>query len=201
MLQRMKSDLISSQLRSQELKESMKSKNDIAKEETEKQRRAKQERIQAKMKLQQIFNELQQDQKERDQRIIGLQKSIRNKEEALKNKMERVKRQTDIAEMAANENKDQNEIQMQEKFLVQRLYSAFLKKKMENEMNNNRYIEDAFQKIRTATNLSNVNEIVHRFLTREQTYSELLIAVSENERKIENLRKDHEIWGEKLHEL
>lgn len=37
----------------------MKSKNDIAKEETEKQRRAKQERIQAKMKLQQIFNELQ----------------------------------------------------------------------------------------------------------------------------------------------
>jgi len=103
--------------------------------------------------------------------------------------------------MAANENKDQNEIQMQEKFLVQRLYSAFLKKKMENEMNNNRYIEDAFQKIRTATNLSNVNEIVHRFLTREQTYSELLIAVSENERKIENLRKDHEIWGEKLHEL
>lgn len=115
--------------------------------------------------------------------------------------MERVKRQTDIAEMAANENKDQNEIQMQEKFLVQRLYSAFLKKKMENEMNNNRYIEDAFQKIRTATNLSNVNEIVHRFLTREQTYSELLIAVSENERKIENLRKDHEIWGEKLHEL
>ena len=115
--------------------------------------------------------------------------------------MERVKRQTDIAEMAANENKDQNEIQMQEKFLVQRLFSAFLKKKMENEMKNNLKIEDAFQKIRTTTNLSNVNEIVHRFLTREQTYSELLIAVSENERKIEKLRKDHELWGEKLHEL
>ena len=90
---------------------------------------------------------------------------------------------------------------MQEKFLVQRLYSAFLKKKMEHEMKRNYNIEDAFQKIRTATNLSNVNEIVHRFLTREQTYSELLIAVSENERKIENLRKDHETWGAKLHEL
>ena len=84
---------------------------------------------------------------------------------------------------------------------MQRLYSAFLKKKMENEMKKNYGIEDAFQKIRTATNLSNVNEIVHRFLTREQTYSELLIAVSENERKIENLRKDHETWGSKLHEL
>lgn len=68
-------------------------------------------------------------------------------------------------------------------------------------MDKNLTIEDAFQKIRTATNLSNVNEIVHRFLTREQTYSELLIAVSENERKIENLRKDHETWGSKLQEL
>lgn len=201
MLHRMKADLIASQIRSQELKESMKSKNDIALEETEKQRKAKQERIQAKMKLQQIFNELQQDQKEREQRISGLQRSIRNKEEALKRKMERQKRQHEIAEMAQNENKDQNEIQMQEKFLVQRLYSAFLKKKMEHEMKKNYAIEDAFQKIRTATNLSNVNEIVHRFLTREQTYSELLIAVSENERKIENLRKDHETWGSKLHEL
>ena len=46
-----------------------------------------------------------------------------------------------------------------------------------------------------------MNEIVHRFLTREQTYSELLMNVSENERKIENLRKDHETWGSKLHEL
>jgi len=32
--------------------------------------------------------------------------------------MERVERQEKIAEHAANENKDQNEIQMQEKFLV-----------------------------------------------------------------------------------
>jgi len=32
--------------------------------------------------------------------------------------MERVKRQSEIAEMAANENKDQNEIKMQEQFLV-----------------------------------------------------------------------------------
>jgi len=27
------------------------------------------------------------------------------------------------------------------------------------------------------------------------------MAVSDNERKIENLRKDHETWGAKLHDL
>jgi len=32
-------------------------------------------------------------------------------------------------------------------------------------------IEEAFQKIRTSTGLTDVQEIVHKFLTREQTYS------------------------------
>mmetsp|Transcript_11399 Transcript_11399/g.19234 ORF Transcript_11399/g.19234 Transcript_11399/m.19234 type:complete len:188 (+) Transcript_11399:831-1394(+) len=90
---------------------------------------------------------------------------------------------------------------MQEQFLVQRLFSAFLKRKMEKEMEKHSYVEDAFQKIRTATGFSDVNEIVHRFLTREQTYSQLLMAVSENERKIDTLRVDHEAHALKLHEL
>ena len=38
-------------------------------------------------------------------------------------------------------------------------------------------------------------------MTREQTYSQLLMAVSENERKIDNLRVDHETSAAKLHEL
>ena len=84
----------------------MKSKTDILSEESEKQRRAKQERIQAKMKLEQIMMDLTLDQKERQERISGLHKSIRNKEEALRRKMDRVRRQQEIAEMAANENKD-----------------------------------------------------------------------------------------------
>ena len=46
-----------------------------------------------------------------------------------------------------------------------------------------------------------MQEIVHKFLTREQTYSQLLMAVSDNERKIDNLRRENEHWREKLHEL
>ena len=40
--------------------------------------------------------------------------------------------------------------------------------------------------------MTDVNEIVHKFLTREQTYSQLLQAVSENEAKIDHLRKENE---------
>jgi hypothetical protein len=61
MIDRMTKDLISSQLRSQALKASVDSKADIVNDETEKQRRAKQDRIQAKTKIQMIMNEIDQD--------------------------------------------------------------------------------------------------------------------------------------------
>ena len=79
-------------MRSQALKASVDSKADIVSEETDKQRRAKQDRIQAKTKIQMIMNEIDMDQKERAERIGSLQKSIKNKEEALKRRMERVRR-------------------------------------------------------------------------------------------------------------
>lgn len=55
MLDRLKKDLISSQLKSQELKDSLKQKNDLVVEQSEYQRKAKQDRIQAKMKLEQVI--------------------------------------------------------------------------------------------------------------------------------------------------
>jgi len=52
-----------------------------------------------------------------------------------------------------------------------------------------RALEDAFQKIRTSTGNGDVQEMVHKFLTREQTYAQLLSAVSENEKKLDKLRE------------
>lgn len=62
-------------------------------------------------------------------------------------------------------------------------------------------IENAFQKIRAQTGLSDVQDIVNRFLTREQTYSQLLNQVADNEDKIDRLRADNDKWRSKLQEL
>ena len=69
--------------------------------------------------------------------------------------------------------------------MVQKLWSAFLKKKMESEMKKYQHVEDAFQKIRTSTGNSDVQEMVTKFLTREQTYAQLLTAVNENEKHLD----------------
>ena len=144
---------------------------------------------------------IDQDHFQRQKRIGSLSKSIKNKEEALTRRVARVSRQKQIADQAANENKDSNELRMNENFLAQKLWSAFLKTKMEKEMNRTFLIEDAFQKIRAATGFSDVQDIVQKFLTREQTYSQLLMAVSENEEKIDRLRRENEEVTQRLHEL
>ncbi|TNV72353.1 hypothetical protein FGO68_gene15193 [Halteria grandinella] len=63
---------------------------------------------------------------------------------------------------------------------------------MNKEMKKSFLIEDAFQRIRSQTAITDVQEIVHKFLTREQTYAQLLQAVSEQERKLDGLRKNTE---------
>lgn len=201
MRQRMQSDLIATQIKANELHESFKMKKGICEEETDKNRKAKQQRLQLQHKLQELMAHIDENHRTREERINSLQKSIRNKEEALRRRVDRVRKQQEIAEQAANENKDSNELKMQENLLAQKLWSAFLKSKMEKEMNRTHDIEEAFQKIRAATGFSDVQEIVHKFLTREQTYSQLLMAVSDNETKIDNLRRDNEVWVDKLQEL
>lgn len=55
-------------------------------------------------------------------------------------------------------------------------------------MANFRHIEDSFKQIRVKTNISDVREIVQKFMTKEQTYASLLTAVAQNEQKYDKLK-------------
>jgi len=76
-----------------------------------------------------------------------------------------------------------------------------MRKKMEREMKQSQGIDEAFKAIKTATGVTDVQEMVRKFLTREQTYSQLLMNVSESERHIDKLKKDNEELRARLHEL
>lgn len=122
---------------------------------------------------------IDEDHRQRQEEMSALDKSIKNKKDALNRRIERMKRQQEIAEAAANDKKDSNELKMQENFLAQKFWSSFLKTKMEREMKRTYEFENAFQKIRAATGYSDVQDIVQKFLTREQTYAQLLYSVGE----------------------
>lgn len=87
---------------------------------------------------------IDEDHRQRGEEMGALDKSIQNKKSALQRRISRMKRQQVIAEQAANEKKDSNELKMQENYLAQKFWSAFLKTKMEKEMSNNAPYEKAF---------------------------------------------------------
>jgi septation ring formation regulator EzrA len=90
---------------------------------------------------------------------------------------------------------------MRENLLIQKLWNVFLRKKMENEMRNSQQIDEAFKAIKTETGVTDVQEMVKKFLTREQTYSQLLFNVNDSERKIEKVQADNDMLRGKLHDL
>jgi hypothetical protein len=76
-----------------------------------------------------------------------------------------------------------------------------MRKKMDNEMRNSQSIDEAFKAIKTATGVTDVQEMVKKFLQREQTYSSLLLNVSDSDRKSDKLKKDNEALRTRLNEL
>lgn len=73
--------------------------------------------------------------------------------------------------------------------------------KMNKEMKRSFTLDDAFQRIRSTTAITDVQEIVHKYLTREQIYAHLLQAVGEHERKLDGLRKQTESKREIIAQL
>lgn len=90
MLDRMKKDLIALQLKSNDLIESLKSKRTIMKDELNKDRKSKENKLQSKYRLDHLMKNIEREQDKRKERIESLQTSIKNKEEALQKRMDRV---------------------------------------------------------------------------------------------------------------
>ena len=61
---------------------------------------------------------ISKQQSDRQQRIHELQKCIRNKEESVQKRIERQRKNQEIAEAAANENKDSSELKMRENLYI-----------------------------------------------------------------------------------
>lgn len=144
---------------------------------------------------------IEKEQRNRQEIIHELQTCITLKEASIQKRIERQRHNQEIAEAAANENKDSSELKMRENLLIQKLWNVFLRKKMENEMRNSAQIDEAFKAIKTETGVTDVQEMVKKFLTREQTYSQLLFNVNDSERKIEKVQADNDMLRAKLHDL
>jgi hypothetical protein len=199
MLIRMRQSLLIIKINSRKIEESLSNKGTILDEEQSKEIKNKEQLKQSQNVLKTLMDHVDKDNKNRSERIEGLRRTIHNKEDAVSRRLDRLQRQKDIVEKAAD-NQEQSEVKLRENLLVQKFWNSFLKRKMGKEMEANSQIEEAFQKIRTATGITDIQEIMKKFVSREQTYSQLLFLVGENEKKLNDAKQRNKDLTEKLNQ-
>ena len=62
-------------------------------------------------------------------------------------------------------------------------------------------IEDAYQSIRSATGLQNINEIVNNFIGKEENQSQLIKSITEANNNLDHLKLRNEKCKSELKEL
>lgn len=192
MLDRMKQEKIAMEMKANSLQTCLKSTNYVVDTETDKFRKIRENQYQSRVMLQEIKETLAVEQRRKNEKISQLEKSVRQRQELAYRREERQRRQAEISEAAANDDKDSQESKLRENILLHRMWFIFLCKRFQNEVKKNQPLEQAYNMIKSYTGLSDVNDIVERYLTRENNYTNLLSAVSEAEKKLEQLKKQNE---------
>lgn len=124
--------------------------------ESQKHRSIKQQRMQSKVTVDRLMHNIEKEHTDTNAILAEIAKCLKDKEESVQKRMERIKKNQEIAEQAANDSKDQSEIKDRQNLYIQKLWNAFMRKKMEKEMANSAQIDSAFKDIKTATGVTDV---------------------------------------------
>ncbi|CAN0388230.1 unnamed protein product, partial [Discosporangium mesarthrocarpum] len=88
--------------------------------------------------------------------------------------------------------------------IVRNVYSSILQRKVEEEQRSLSSLEETFQQIKNTTGLSDVDEIIDRYLMRAGKNQQLHLMAEEIRQRIEALRKDNQQqrqWKENLRSM
>lgn len=171
---------------------SVRSKRQVLDIEEGKARTTKEQKLQSKNIFDNLMKNIEKEQRDRQERILELQRCIANKEESVKRRIERQKKNQEIAETAANESKDSTELKMRNYLYINKLWNNFMKRKMHKEMVASNSIDEAFKQIKTHTGVTDVQAMVRRFQQKEENYTTLLATVSSSEARVDALKKENE---------
>lgn len=158
-------------------------------EEIEICRKRKESKIKTKRALESLKDYVEQETKDKELNVIAIEKDMKRRLENSNKREDRYRRQIEIAERAANEDREARATQMREDVILMRFWYRYMRKKLDYDMNRLNYIELAFEKVRKNSNVSDASEMVTKVLTTEIAYNELRKIVESSNF---NIAKTHE---------
>ncbi|OMJ75238.1 hypothetical protein SteCoe_25680 [Stentor coeruleus] len=198
---RMNEDKISLDLKSNELHKQLSILKKILSTERQKCKRNFESIHSSRTNLKNIRSMVDFDNKQKLERISNLEKSALSRKEAAQRREERIRKIAEIADIAANENTESQEIVMKQSLILHKIWHSYLRYKLDKKLKGAMDIEDAYQSIRSATGLQNINEIVTNFIGKEENQAQLRKSIEEANRNLDELRKRNEKSKSILKEL
>jgi hypothetical protein len=141
------------------------------------------------------------DFKDRSADLEILSEDIKTREKIHELRRTRIKKYEEIAETAANEERDLKNNNKREAVQINSFWANFLKSKLEFYKRKYQKIVSAYERIQNVTMVSGIEEVVSRFLIKEQNFSELMGILSHNKEKCLKMIKKNDLIEGKIDDL
>jgi chromosome segregation ATPase len=125
-----------------------------------------------------------------EKKIVEIRKAIEQRVQQRVRQEEMERKREGIAARAKGDLGTEEEERLKRMFVVRSLYSSMLEQKVQKEALFLEKMEQGFQKIKTATGISDVQEIIQKFKTKDETHQTLMQQDSDTKNRIADLQKE-----------
>lgn len=188
LLKRMKKTKIFLEIRAGVLNDNLKVSESVLSEEKKKYLVSKESAMQAKIACKDFEKAIKMEKDEGESQITNLKVSIDKNLEITDRRENWKKHRETMFEAAVIEDRSAKNLSIKEGLSLHRLWYSVLTKIFEKKKEKSQKLEEAFQKIKIATGLPDINQIVENFLTKEQTYEALMLTVNKKEVECSNYK-------------
>jgi len=151
---------------------------------------ARQEQSNLEDALKSLSKKAKTRREKQDQKLVDIQKAIDQRASQRIRQEDMEKKREAIAARAKGDLGTEEEERLKRMFVVRSLYSSMLEQKVQKEAADLEHMEQGFQKIKSATGISDVQEIIQKFKTKDETKHSLLQTDKQTRDRIEQLKEE-----------
>ena len=145
----------------------------------------KQRRNQLEKKRRELADRIRVSKAKREKRLEEARDALKEQVRMQTRRESREKKRRQIALEVAGDLGEEEEERLKKQYVTKQMYSTFLAGKLEKNVERSSALQEGFQKIKNATGLSEVEDILQKYLTRDETYASLQAAAKEAGEQIE----------------
>merc|ERR1712216_912151 len=145
----------------------------------------------AKAELLKLEHQLMEEKKQREKELADRRALVRQKVEMNQRMEKRDKMRREMALVEGGETQGgEGDASMKKTMFSTEFHSALNEHVMEEEQKKITTYEEAFRKIKDATGVSDVNDVIHKFLTQDETHNNLVVMTKEAQARIDALNEE-----------